>query len=190
MQCPLTGTEGSSKSSLSEGSHEDVARSLHRVCHRCSSGGSNRPNPMPASGLAHAARNPEPRRCVATGTRPRTNVMPGYVRRWRKVRLSTSRRQERKRAGPWSSSFMTPRSQPRGARPTARARRRGVERSRCGRSRRARRSRARQSLGSTWSRPKSGCSIASAWTGASMTARNSSARSPPGSASAISPAHT
>ena len=179
MQCPLTGTEGSSKSSLSEGSHEDVARSLHRVCHRCSSRGSNRPNPMPASGLAHAARNPEPRRCVATGTRPGQTSCQ-----------ATSRRQERKRAGPWSSSFMTPRSQPRGARPTARARRRGVERSRCGRSRRARRSRGRQSLGSTWSRPKSGCSNASAWTGASMTARNSSARSPPGSASAISPAHT
>ena len=45
-------------------------------------------------------------------------------------------------------------------------------------------------VGSTWSRSRSGCSNASAWTGASTTARNSSARSPPGSASAISPAHT
>ena len=35
-----------------------------------------------------------------------------------------------------------------------------------------------------------GVSNAGAWTGAATTARNSSARSPPGSASAISPAHT
>ena len=74
MQCPLTGTEGSSKSSLSEGSHEDVARSLHRVCHRCSSGGSNRPNPMPASGLAHAARFEERQNGIRTCV-----VCPGLV---------------------------------------------------------------------------------------------------------------
>ena len=48
----------------------------------------------------------------------------------------------------------------------------------------------RTPVGSTWSRSRSGCSNASAWTGASTAATNSSARSPPGSASAISPAHT
>ena len=40
-------------------------------------------------------------------------------------------------------------------------------------------------VGSTWSRLRSGCSNASAWTGASTTARSSSARSPPGSASYV-----
>src|SRR5215207_80192 len=44
-------------------------------------------------------------------------------------------------------------------------------------------------VGSTWSRSKSGCSRASAWTGASIIPRSSSARSPPGSASGTPPAH-
>ena len=44
-------------------------------------------------------------------------------------------------------------------------------------------------VGSTWSRSKSECSRASAWTGASTTAWSSSARSPPGSAGATPPAH-
>ena len=44
-------------------------------------------------------------------------------------------------------------------------------------------------VGSTWSRSKSGCSRASAWTGASIIPRSSRARSPPGSAGATPPAH-
>ena len=44
-------------------------------------------------------------------------------------------------------------------------------------------------VGSTWSRSKSGCSRASAWTGASIIPRSSRARSPPGSAGATPPVH-
>jgi transposase len=43
--------------------------------------------------------------------------------------------------------------------------------------------------GSTWSRSKSGCSRASAWTGASIIPRSLSARSLPGSAGETPPAH-